>query len=53
MDRIIADKALRRTFLDFTHRVEVCDEAGHVLARVIPVLDPGNTSSNPRLARKS
>ncbi len=40
MTRITVDDDLRRKFQDFCSEIEICDEEGHVLARVKPVLDP-------------
>ncbi len=40
MTRVICDAALREKLHDLTTPLELCDEAGHVLARVEPVLDP-------------
>ncbi len=40
MTRIIVDAALRERLGGLTGQVELCDEAGHVLAKVVQVLDP-------------
>jgi hypothetical protein len=40
MTRIVADESLRAKFSNFAGPVEVCDDAGRVIARLFPVLDP-------------
>jgi hypothetical protein len=40
MTRITLDAELQRKLLDLTQPLELCDESGHVLARVLPVMDP-------------
>jgi hypothetical protein len=40
MTRIVVDAELRKKLQDFMQTVELCDEEGHVLARVVPHLDP-------------
>jgi hypothetical protein len=40
MTRIVVDAALREKLHNLTEPLELCDEAGHVLARVTPVFDP-------------
>jgi len=37
MTRVIVDAALRTKLHDFHEPLELCDEAGRVLARVVPV----------------
>ena len=39
MTRIICEAALREKLRDLAEPVELCDEAGHVFARVIPFPD--------------
>ena len=39
MTRIICDAVLRARLHDLAGPLELCDESGHVLARVVPVLD--------------
>ena len=39
MTRVICDAVLREKLHDFTGPLELCDESGHILARVVPVLD--------------
>ena len=36
MTRIICDAALREKLHDLATPLELCDESGHVLARVVP-----------------
>ena len=35
MKRITIDEALRRRLLDFTKGIDICDESGYVLARIV------------------
>jgi hypothetical protein len=39
MTQIICDAGLREKLLDLAEPMELCDESGHVLARVVPPLD--------------
>lgn len=39
MIRITLDADMKRKLGDLDEPVELCDEAGHVIARVIPVVD--------------
>jgi len=39
MTRVIVDAALRSRLHDLNEPLELCDESGHVVARVIPVPD--------------
>jgi hypothetical protein len=39
MTRVICDAVLREKLHDFAGPLELCDESGHVLARVVPVSD--------------
>jgi hypothetical protein len=40
MTRIVLDADLRRKLLDLSRPLELCDESGVVLARVLPNPDP-------------
>lgn len=40
MTRIVVDKLLREKLQDFARPLELCDDAGRVLARVMPAYDP-------------
>ena len=40
MTQIILDSVTRGKLKDFREPVDLCDEAGKVFARLIPVLDP-------------
>jgi len=40
MTQIILDAALRSKLHDLNQPLELCDESGRILARLIPVLDP-------------
>ena len=39
MTRIIVDAAMRSKLGELRESVELCDESGHVLARVVPALN--------------
>jgi hypothetical protein len=39
MTRIIIDEALRKKLHNFSEPLELCDESGRSLARVVPVVD--------------
>jgi hypothetical protein len=40
MTPLIVDPDLRKKLLDLSQPLELCDESGRVLARVLPTLDP-------------
>jgi hypothetical protein len=40
MTRITLDADLRSKLLNLTQPLELCDESGRVLARVLPAIDP-------------
>jgi hypothetical protein len=42
MTRVTIDAELKRKLLGFSKEIELCDEDGHVVARVKPVLDAGD-----------
>ena len=52
MTRIICDAtAFRRKLHDFAQPLELCDESGHILARVVPVLAAElRASSEPQIS---
>jgi hypothetical protein len=51
MTRIICDALLREKLHDLAKPLELCDESGHVLARVVPVLNPElHASSEPQIS---
>jgi hypothetical protein len=53
MTKIICDAALREKLHDFAKPLELCDESGHVLARVVPVPDPAvYESSEPQISKE-
>jgi hypothetical protein len=39
MTRIIVNETLRNTLHDFSEPLELCDDSGRVLARLLPALD--------------
>jgi len=40
MTQIILDATMRSKLYDLRQPLELCDDSGRVLARVVPVLDP-------------
>jgi hypothetical protein len=40
MTKIIYDAVLRERLPNLAESMELCDESGHVLARISPVIDP-------------
>jgi hypothetical protein len=51
MTKVICDAVLREKLHDLTGPLELCDESGHILARVVPVLDPElYASSEPQIS---
>lgn len=59
MTRVTVDDDLRHKLYDLTREIELCDEKGHVVARVKPVLDlsqlelPAPMASEEELDRRS
>jgi hypothetical protein len=53
MTQVIVTETLRTMLQDFSKSLELCDESGRVLARVIPVLDPSRYERvEPELSRE-
>jgi hypothetical protein len=53
MTRIICDAALREKLHDLAKPLELCDESGHLLARVVPVSDPEPFANNePQITKE-
>ncbi len=52
MTRVICDTALRERLHDLTEMLELCDESGHVLARVVPVIVSEDETGEPHLSRE-
>ncbi len=51
MTRITCDAALREKLHNLAQPLELCDESGRVLARVVPVVDQGlYESSEPQIS---
>jgi hypothetical protein len=49
--RVICDAVLRKKLHDLAQPLELCDESGNVLARVLPVFDAAlGASSEPRIS---
>jgi hypothetical protein len=52
MTRIIVDETLRKRLNNLAQPLELCDESGHVLARVTPLLDPSLYNLEPRISQE-
>ncbi len=53
MTRITLDPEMRTKLLNLTHPLELCDELGRVLARLLPTLDPSQYEGlEPRISRE-
>jgi hypothetical protein len=52
MTRIICDALLREKLHDLAKPLELCDESGHVLARVVPVLEPVDDVAEPQISKE-
>jgi hypothetical protein len=51
MTKVICDAGLREKLHGLARPLELCDESGHILARVVPVLDPElHASSEPQIS---
>lgn len=53
MTRITLDSDLRSKLLDLSRPLELCDESGRVLARLLPTLDPSQFEGlEPQISRE-
>jgi hypothetical protein len=52
MTRIICDAALREKLHHLVEPMELCNESGHVLARIVPVLVPELDILEPQISRE-
>ena len=52
MTRIICDAALREKLHDLARPLELCDESGHILARVVPVRDTKLDILEPQISKE-
>jgi hypothetical protein len=51
MTKIVCDAALRQKLHDLAKQLELCDESGHVLAQVVPVVAPAvYENSEPQIS---
>ncbi len=50
MTRILYDATLREKLPNLDEPIELCDEEGHVLARIQRVLDPALDDREPRIS---
>jgi hypothetical protein len=52
MTRITLDSDLRSKLLNLSHPLELCDESGRVLARLLPTFDPSRYEGlEPQISR--
>lgn len=52
MTKITLDSDMRNKLLDLTQPLELCDESGRVLARLLPTLDPSKYDDlEPRISQ--
>lgn len=52
MTRVIYDAVLKEKLPDLDLPIELCDEEGHVLARIQPVPDPARYNLEPQISRE-
>lgn len=53
MTRITIDAGLKKQLLNLTQPLELCDDKGAVIARVIPMCDyPVDEDLNPKISRE-
>jgi hypothetical protein len=52
MTKVYLDSALRKKLHDLTQHLELCDESGRVLARLVPVLDPSKYILEPQISHE-
>jgi hypothetical protein len=52
MTRVIYDAALKEKLPNLDEPIELCDEEGHILARIRPVVDPTSNDREPRISEE-
>jgi hypothetical protein len=53
MTKVVLDEDLRRKLLDLRQPLELCDDAGKVVGRFIPILGPSGTGPvGPQLSEE-
>ncbi len=53
MTRVVYDAALKEKLPDLDEPIELCDEQGHILARIQRVLDPAlYTDLRPKISKE-
>jgi hypothetical protein len=52
MTRIIVDDVLRNKLHNLTQPLELCDESGRILARLMPTLDPSQYNLEPQISQE-
>ena len=52
MTRIICDATLREKLHDLAQPLELLDESGHVLARLVPVPEPEGDLLEPQISKE-
>jgi hypothetical protein len=51
MTRVVVDEVLRHKLHNLAQPLELCDESGRVLARVVPLLDPSRYNLEPQISQ--
>ena len=52
MTRVVVDEALRNKLHNLSQPLELCDESGRVLARLVPLLDPSRYNLEPQISQE-
>jgi hypothetical protein len=52
MKKVLYDAVLKEKLPDLESPVELCDEEGRVIARILPVLDPALYDLEPEIGEK-
>jgi hypothetical protein len=52
MTRVLCDSVLREKLHGLAQPIELVDEAGHVLARVVPAIEPELGPLEPRISKE-
>jgi hypothetical protein len=52
MKKVLYDAVLKEKLPELDSPVELCDEEGRVIARIVPVLDPALYDLEPEIAEK-
>ncbi len=52
MKRVLYDAVLKEKLSELDSPIELCDEEGRVIARIVPVLDPDRYDLEPGITRE-